>query len=135
MRQFVWLLGSLIPIWSMASVVGAEETPGWRPKNGVVTEPTVSEDLTADGAVFDWRDDLYGSSLGGDGVKATTVSLREGEWCSCPTCEHCGKAKPVQATYPIGTEQTDLLDRRSAPILSAVQKRLRLAVQPKTSRR
>lgn len=138
MRQFIWLVAGLTSIWSVASVLGATETPGWRPKNSAVAEPTVVQDPTTENTAFDWRDDLYGAPFGGELAQKEEESRKRTDWCSCPTCENCGKFKPVRASYPVAPKKADLIQdagRMANQSTSVVQKRLRLAIMPKTMRR
>ena len=139
MRHFVWLFVGLLPIGGVVSVLDASETPGWRPKTGVVSKPLAVPCVTGDDAKFDWRDDLYGSAAEEkDRVQNKEVDQAKKDWGSCPTCKQCGKYEPVQANYAGISKQINLLDGIKGPNnsrMSAVQKRVRLAVQPKTRRR
>ena len=138
MRYNGHCLVSFVVLLGVASTLPAEETPGWRPKNGAQPPAVLTIPVVDSQDSFDWRDDLYGPLIDHElGPVSTATQNHSEKWCRCPTCERCGKVKPARASYTNKPESKASEDKRFqfAQSEQPLLQRLRFAVQALTELR
>lgn len=138
MRYTGHFVVSFFVLLGVVSTLPAEETQGWRPKDGVQPPAVLTNPVVDLQDSFDWQDDLYGPLIDHEVEQVSTAPQNHSEkWCSCPTCERCGKVKPGQASYT-NTPESKASEGKQLQFAQSEQpllQRLRFAVQALTELR